>query len=147
MRKKGRIYFLLFVSILMLAVPLVPHHHHANGVICLKNDIATEQSCCGHQQQPTDQQQSCPGHHHSENDACCNDDCMARMETSIPASQVDLGQPAPGFVAILFTDYIIENILKPQEQRIKNYYVYRESLHGTNITRAYALRGPPSLFV
>ncbi len=146
MKPKRHIYFLLFVSILMLAVPLVPHHHHANGVICLKNDIATEQSCCGHQQ-PTDDQQSCPGHHHPENDACCNDGCMARMETSVPTSQVDLGDPAHGFVAVLFTDYIIENLLKPQERRIKNNYVYRESLHGTNITRAYALRGPPCLFV
>ncbi len=143
----------------MLAVPLVPHHHHADGVICMKNDLSgdplcsdhqqctNQQECAGHHQYPS--QQQCPGHHqhNPENDACCNDECLTRFQTSVPASHIDLVQPQHGFVAILFTDYIIECLLKPQEQRIKDYYVYRESLHGTNITRAFSLRGPPCLFV
>ena len=28
---------LLFVSILTLAVPVMPHHHHADGNICLRH--------------------------------------------------------------------------------------------------------------
>ena len=30
-----------------------------------------------------------------------------------------------------------------RERRIKNYYVYRDSLHGTDIHRATPLRAPP----
>ena len=44
------------------------------------------------------------------------------------------------------TDFIIENLLRPQERQLTNEYVYRESLHGTNITRAFALRAPPYVF-
>ena len=47
------------------------------------------------------------------------------------------------FIATLFTDGIIEHLLKPQERRVKNYYVYRDSLHGTNIPRTTSLRAPP----
>lgn len=32
-------YFLIFISMVMLVVPVIPHHHHSNGLICMKNDI------------------------------------------------------------------------------------------------------------
>ena len=41
------------------------------------------------------------------------------------------------------TDMIIEHLLRPQERRVKNYYIYRESLHGTKIPRTSSLRAPP----
>ncbi len=147
MRKKGYIYFMLLVSVLMLAVPLVPHHHHADGAICMKNDIESDPLCTDHHS-CTDHQQ-CPGHHHHhpENDACCGDECLTRLQTPVPASQVDLGHPDYVFVALLFTDYLIEHLFSLQERRIDNNYVFLDSLHGTNITRAFALRGPPCLFV
>lgn len=131
---------MLFVSFLMLAVPLIPHHHHADGAICLKNDIGHSTDCDHHHAACTH------SHHQPDNDACCNDDCLTRFYTSTPTAQVDLGHPHHVFVAVLFTDYLIENILTPDAQRIKNYYVYRESLHGTHILSAFALRGPPALF-
>ena len=30
----------MFISMVMLVVPVIPHHHHNNGLICMKNDIA-----------------------------------------------------------------------------------------------------------
>ena len=40
MEKKKRhiVYLLLWVSIIMPAVPVFPRHHHADGLICMKND-------------------------------------------------------------------------------------------------------------
>jgi hypothetical protein len=107
MRNKRYILsFLLFISIIMLVVPVIPHHHH-------------------------------PG-----NDSCCNDGCMTRLNSPTPSVQAD-HSPHYLFTAILFTDLIIENLFKPQERRIKNYYAYRESLHSTVINCAFGLRAPP----
>ena len=115
MRNKRYILsFLLFISIIMLVVPVIPHHHHANGVICMKNDVTPEPQCPRH-------------HHHPGNDSCCNDGCMTRLNSPTPSVQAD-NSPHYLFTAILFTDLIIENLFKPQERRIKNYYAYRESL-------------------
>lgn len=113
----------------MLAVPLVPHHHHANGVICVKHDVVPEAQCPEH-------------NHHHKNDSCCSDECPTRFSTPAPNVQVDLG-PQHVFIAILFTDFIIESLLRPQEKQLANGYAYRESLHGTNFTRAFGLRAPP----
>lgn len=126
--KRYIVCFLLLVSMIMLAVPTIPHHHHGNGIICMKNDVTPDSPC--------------PVHHHSGNDACCSDGCLARFDSPTPAGQADHG-PQYVFIAILFTDFIIENLFKPQEQRIKKYYAYRESLHGTDIHRTHSLRAPP----
>lgn len=29
-------YFLFFISMIMLTVPVIPHHHHEDGMICMK---------------------------------------------------------------------------------------------------------------
>ncbi len=114
----------------MLVVPAIPHHHHANGVICMKNDIPTDTPCPTH-------------HHHSGSDTCCNDGCLTKFDSPTPSIEMD-GSPHYVFVATLFTDLIIENLFKPQERRIKDYYAYRETLHSTVISRASGLRAPPS---
>lgn len=130
MRNKRYILaFMLFISILMLIVPVIPHHHHANGIICMKNDVTSETQCPNH-------------NHHQGNDSCCNEECLTRLSSPALTVQADSG-PHYVFIATLFTDFIIENLFKPQEQRIKNYYAYREALHGTVINRAIGLRAPP----
>ena len=130
--KRYILYFLLVISMIMLAVPVIPHHHHADGMICMKPDVTPEAQCPAH-------------NHHHENDSCCSNECLARFSSPVPNVQTDLG-PQHVFIAILFTDFIIENLLRPQERQLTNEYVYRESLHGTNITRAFALRAPPYVF-
>ena len=67
---------------------------------------------------------------------------MTRLNSPTPSVQAD-HSPHYLFTAILFTDLIIENLFKPQERRIKNYYAYRESLHSTVINCAFGLRAPP----
>ena len=83
-----------------------------------------------------------PHHHHPGNDSCCSSECMTRFYSPTPSVHTDSG-PDYVFIATLFTDVIIEHLLRPQERRIKNYYVYRDSLHGTDIHRATPLRAPP----
>lgn len=67
---------------------------------------------------------------------------MTRFHSPIPSVHTDSG-PNYVFVATLFTDTIIEHLLRPQERRVKNYYIYREFLHGTKIPRTSSLRAPP----
>lgn len=135
MRNKRYILsFLFFISILMLVMPVIPHHHHADGMVCMKKDMPTETECPAH------------NHHQQDNDACCNDECQARFHSPALMNHVDFGQPQHVFVAILFDDFIVHHLFKPQEQRIKRNYAYRENLHGTNITRAFGLRAPPYAF-
>ena len=53
-KKKQYIAYLLFlVSILMLAVPVVPHHHHGSEAICLKNDLHTGCGETNHHHHPS----------------------------------------------------------------------------------------------
>lgn len=114
----------------MLGVPAIPHHHHANGLVCMKSDIPTNEQCPTH-------------HHHADNDACCSDGCLTRFHSPTPSVQAD-NSPHYVFVATLFTDLIIENLFKPREKRVKNYYAYRETLHSTVLNRAWGLRAPPA---
>lgn len=134
LRKKRYIVYVLFViSIIMLTVPLIPHHHHADGLICMKQDTTQEAQC------PT------PVHHHENDDPCCNDKCPTRFSSPVPSMPTDFG-PQHVFITTLFTDFIIESLLRPQERRLADEHVYRESLHGTNITRVFSLRAPPCTF-
>lgn len=123
---------LLFViNIIMLVVAVVPHHHH-NGAICMKQDLSAEQQCPVHGHT----------HHHPANDSCCGSECLTRFESPVPSAHTDNG-PDYLFITTLFTDVIIEHLLRPQEKRVKNYYVYRDLLHDTDISRVTSLRAPP----
>ena len=119
----------VFINIIMLVAAVIPHHHHPNGMICMKQDLPVEQQCPTH-------------HHHPGNDSCCSSECMTRFYSPTPSIHTDSG-PDYVFIATLFTDVIIEHLLRPQEKRIKNYYVYRDSLHGTDTHRTTSLRAPP----
>lgn len=149
-RKKGVIVTLLFViNMVMLVAAVFPHHHHPNGMICMKQDTATEQEDCPAEQQdcPTEQQgcPSCEHHrhqHHPKNDACCNSECITQFHSPTPSVQTD-SRPDYGIITTLFTDGIIEHLLKPQERRVKNYYVYRDSLQEADAVRTVSLRAPP----
>ncbi|WP_294476740.1 DUF6769 family protein [uncultured Bacteroides sp.] len=129
-KKRIIVTLLFFINIIMLVAAVIPHHHHPNGVICMKQDSPVEQQCPKHH------------HHHSANDSCCSRECMTRFYSPIPSVHTDSG-PDYVFIATLFTDGIIEHLLKPREKRVKNYYIYRDSLHGTDTPRATSLRAPP----
>ncbi len=124
---------LFMVSILMLAVPVIPHHHHENGIICLKNDVA-EHSCCNDTHQPEQ-------HHH--HDSCCNDECLTRIYTPEPAGKSPCGHPHYHFFTTLFTEPLLRILTQPEEKSFETHSFYLESLHGTLLTRATGLRAPP----
>ena len=127
--KRFIVTILFLINIIMLVAAVIPHHHHPNGMICMKHDMPVEHKCPVH-------------NHHSASDSCCDSECMTRFQSPIPTLQTDSG-PDYVFIATLFTDVIIEHLLRPQEKRIKNFYVYRDSLHGANIPRTFSLRAPP----
>lgn len=135
MKRKNRIIavFLLFINIIMLVAAVFPHHHHANGVICMKQDFSIEQAGPIH-------------HHHPAQHECCSNECLTRFYSPAPTVHMNSG---PDYVLIttLFTDMIIEQLLRPLERRVKNYYVYRDTLYGTDIVRTNSLRAPPMLFL
>ena len=74
-KKKQYIVYLLFlVSILMLAVPVVPHHHHGSEAICLKNDLHTGCSEATHAHH----------HHPAGHPNCCHDKgCLTHQFVSV----------------------------------------------------------------
>ena len=69
----------MFISMVMLVVPVIPHHHHNNGLICMKNDIAP--NCCGQQ-------------HNSDNEHCCCDTGCVPEEAIGSADRNDSFLPA-----------------------------------------------------
>ncbi len=128
-KKRMIVILLFFINIIMLVAAVIPHHHHSNGMICMKQDLPVEQQC--------------PMHHHPGNDSCCSSECQTRFYSPIPSSIHTDSRPDYVFIATLFTDVIIEHLLRPQEKQIKNYYAYRDSLHGTDTPRTTSLRSPP----
>lgn len=132
---------------------------------CANRNLPVQQQCpdrnstaeqqCPNQDNPCGQPCNHPNHqpcnhhssnhfpfHHPENDSCCSSECLTRFHSPIPSVQTDNG-PDYVFIATLFTDVIIEHLLRPQEKRVKNYYIFRDSLHGTDTPRATSLRAPP----
>lgn len=128
--KQLAVFLLLTINIFMLVIPVIPHHHHTNNTICFKHDISTHEGCPIH-------------HHHNNGDPCCDSNCMTRWDSSIPSFQVE-HSPNFVFIAVLFSDQIIKDLFKPQEQRLNNHTVFRESLHGINLPSTFSLRAPPT---
>lgn len=131
-KKRIIVTLLFFINIIMLVAAVIPHHHHSDGIICMKQDLPVEEQCPMHHHP----------HHHPANDSCCSSECLTRFQSPVPSVHTDNG-PDYVFIATLFTDVIIEHLLRPLERRVKNYYVYRDSLHGTDTLRATSLRAPP----
>ena len=125
-------YFLLLISMIMLVVPVIPHHHHADGLICMKNDI--NENCCNH---GTDN--NLPADH-----CCCDTGCLTTHYFNQPQS-TDTNEVGPDYlwVATLFYEPILKLLLLPEQTLRKNDFIFRESLHGIQITSAMGLRAPP----
>lgn len=126
---------LLLLSILMLAVPVIPHHHHGSEAICLKNDLHIDCDKTNHH------------HHPAGHPNCCHDKgCLThqfvqrtpRVERQTSQSQPVL-QPADlNLLVSLLCSYT-------DSHSTALYSTYIESLFGVYIARASGLRAPPSL--
>lgn len=136
MKKRQHIaYILFFISLIMLAIPVIPHHHHADGTICMKNDIAADcgdESCC---------------HHPREGHCCCDTGCMTtHFVQKTPNSSDELcSHPDTLWTAVLLFKPISRLLTASEFDVSRQECIYLESLHGTFIIRATGLRAPPSL--
>ena len=132
-RKRHIARTLLFISLLVLMIPVIPHHHHANGLICLKNDSHAD--CREHHHTPTD------SHH------CCNTTgCMTtHFVQQMPQSDdADAHPNVPHIITLFITPPI--NVPSLSELEIRRQEgIYLETFHDTLITRATGLRAPPSV--
>lgn len=133
MKKRQHISILfLFISLIMLMVPVIPHHHHADGLICMKNDITAD--CCEH-------------HHTSDaGHCCCYTGCLTThfVQQTPGADGVSLHSEILWAVT-LFIEPLSKLLILPELDVRRHDCVYLESLHGTFITRAAGLRAPPSV--
>lgn len=135
MRSKQYIFFLLlFVSLIIVGMPVIPHHHHGDGIVCMKDDIKAD-DCCS----------AAHHHHHQEDDPCCTDSCTAHIQSFVSHSHAIDMQPDYLFAVILFTEPLLRFLTRPLPRDSHRDYVYREPLHSTYIARATGLRAPPSL--
>ena len=133
MEKKRHItLLLLFISLIMLMIPVTPHHHHADGLICMKHDIAAD--CCSHP------------HSADHNHCCCNTGCVTtHFVPQTPASDEAYARPDDAGAVTLFIEPLSNLSIQIQLHARRPDYIYLESLHGTFITRATGLRAPPSV--
>lgn len=136
MRNKLHIkLFLLFVSMVLVAMPAIPHHHHGTGVVCMKDDLKETDCCDAHH-----------SHHHQEDDPCCTEGCVTHFKASTPTVDLDHVQPLYVYVDTLFTLPLLRFLTQLTEKDAPPLRaVYVESLHGTYIARAAGLRAPPYL--
>lgn len=130
-RQKYISYLLLLFSVLMLAIPVMPHHHHANGQICMKDDVHTH--CCQHHDNDAEE------HRHGCEDTGC---IATHFFQQRPANNehewyIDNVQLAECIIPHILS-YLTPDI---QENHID--YGYRESLHGTQPPYVKGLRAPP----
>ncbi len=126
MIRRHYITFLLFlVSLLTLAVPVMPHHHHADGAICMRHSSATPTAPAGHS-------------HCCHNQGCVTTHYFQR----VPAIQ----QVSPVQAQRLVTDFAVFFLRQSTADDLpsnSSCTPYIESLHGTYIVHAKGRRAPP----
>ena len=133
-RQRPYVTALLFLlSILMLAVPVVPHHHHGNEVICMKNDFhagCTEAA-----------------HHPGQHPGCCHDKgCIAsHFVQRTPRTERQAPVLKPVLLPAVLSTFLRQLYAFGEPCQPVSYSPYIESLHGVYIARASGLRAPPSL--
>ena len=115
--KRHITYLLLVVSLLMTAVPVLPHHHHANGLLCMKNDISTD-CCLQHSDSPRE------GH------CCCQTGCVAHhFFQQMPTDTRNEMQPAASEIIPFLSPLLLrlsDSLTNADKKQIP---IYIESLH------------------
>lgn len=127
-------YFLLLVSITMLATEVIPHHHHSDGQICMKDDAApTHDEGCEHA--------GC--HHAADGHCCCETGCSAdyRLQQA-PENGQEL--PAEACILLLYFNVpSLNDLLQSGESTNKRIPDNTEPLQDPDTNHAAGLRAPP----
>lgn len=138
---------LLIIDIVMSVIIVIPHHHHPGGSICLRQELTAPHVCTQPAHACTSQAHTCAEHRHShtpiEEHGCCSIECLTRFHSLAPAPTAG-SNPEYALVAILFTEDIIEHLLRARENRKKKYRTLRDALYQTELPRTTLLRAPPT---
>jgi len=127
MKKKRNIgWLLLLVSMLVLAIPVLPHHHHYEDEICLQNDADSPKP-----------------HHQAEPD--CDGFCITKLHFSVQHHDDANIQPHYWQVLTLFAPSFLHSLLPPKLESFDRLFFYIESFHEAGIYHAISLRAPPVL--
>lgn len=132
MKLKRHIAYILFViSLLMMAVPVLPHHHHANGLLCMKNDISS--NCC--QQHPESS---------GEKHCCCRTGCVAHhFFQQMPTGTSNEYHPAALDIIPFLSPLLLQLAISQACDSKESIPIYIESLHDMLIAHVTGLRAPP----
>ena len=121
---------LFFVSILTLAVPVMPHHHHADGNICLRHDLAA---------QPVG-----PASHAAHSHCCHNQGCVAtHYFQRVPIVRQHVSPDQAQRLVTDFAMFFLGQSTAFHSHPYLSYSPYVESLHGTYLVHAKGRRAPP----
>ena len=119
---------LLFVSLLTLAVPVMPHHHHADGAICMRHDPASLPAT------PS-------GHSH----CCHNQGCVAtHYFQRVPVMRQHVPSEQTQRLLTDFAMFFLKQSIASDLHSNPSLTHYVESLHSTYIVHAKGRRAPPA---
>lgn len=128
-KRKGITFFVLFVSILMLAINVVPHHHHYhNGMPCFhslekEGDTSHSTPSQPHRCSCIDSFYAAENQGHTHHESYCN---------HFPA-------------VVLFADLLTCCLFIPDRIIEPDFPIYIETLHDVHILCNFGLRAPPAL--
>ncbi len=142
-------FMIVCVSILVLALAIVPHHHH-DGLPCFTiENLFNHNSDCDHHNN-CDNDHSCCGHHHHESDAEDDNECVLDQLEFIatidqkPVNICAVCQHSHDYyllqaVLIGFT----EDFSLPDEFKENRQIPYLVNYHSVFASRSLGLRAPP----
>ena len=138
------------VSMVMLAMPVMPHHHHGHsGRICMRHDLCSHATAgcaldvqgfsCDHQAEDRD---DCCSH------CCCHTGCIAHsLVQEVPADGPTVPTPELNVLSPFLLEAWMPLLPALKKESKDSHSVYREKLHGTTLVVPHGLRAPPTVLV
>lgn len=126
-------WILLWVSLLMPVVPVMPHHHHHGDVLCLLKHTCPTDADCHHTGE------CATGH------CCCHTGCPSRhffQQTPPKSIQLTHHDSVQPIQALFLPPTVYIPIL--YKGHPAPYSLYAERLHGVSPGLSQALRAPPT---
>ena len=141
MKNRGKnyiAYFLLAVSVMILAVTFFPHHHHGQHFcpITLCEKCHTWGCSCEHN---GDAQSG----EHSNANRPCDTDCVTRFRYLTPGDSHDMTEADYTFFTLIYPLWTQIGTLFQAEESSEPDLYYLEKLHARLFNSSVGLRAPP----
>jgi hypothetical protein len=130
-RRKYIAMILLWASMWMLVVSVVPHHHHSFcAAVCMQHDADTDVA-----------------HHGDQNDDLCHSTCITRLRSVSPDRVQDHLAPDYTYFTDLFlwAEQCFTASMDADDGENPHGAWYHERLHAVHRSEAYGRRGPPAV--